>query len=111
MERGLAVDLGERYADATTMLSAVSGLNVVNSWRQVNEPNTLETWVAATADADYAIRLVPRPPAGLELRAQRDLREGAGARTVRKERPPSIPQARQQLRRWLVQVVEGGALH
>lgn len=108
--KGLSVDTANRYQDANQMLSSVSGLQVVNSWRTSTEPGTLETWTCSTANADYALRLTERPQVGLELTAHRDLRRGAGFRRVRSERPPSINQARQLRRRWLVAVVEGGEL-
>jgi hypothetical protein len=72
--------------------------------------DTIETWVTSTPGADYRIELVHRPRAGLELRALKDLRSGAGFRRVRRDVPPSLPRARQVLRGWLVEVVEGRSL-
>src|SRR5207244_460663 len=100
----------ERYADAPTMLAALNRCRVMWSWRQIDDADAIEVWVASTDRADYRIELRDRPRAGLELRALRDNRGGAGFRTVRTERPPSLARARQILRTWLVQVVEGDAL-
>jgi serine/threonine protein kinase len=110
IENALKVERDERYADAPTMLAALNGCRVMWSWRQVADPAAIDVWVATTDRYDYRIELRERPRVGLELRALRDTRGGAGLRARRTERPPSLARARQQLRNWLVAVVEGGDL-
>jgi serine/threonine-protein kinase len=107
---GLALDPADRYADAQRMHAAVAGLRVVNSWQRVDDPEAIEAWFTSTRTTDYEIRLVNRPRVGLELTARRDLRRGGGSRTVKQTRPRSLPRARQEMRGWLVRVVEGGSL-
>jgi hypothetical protein len=78
--------------------------------RREDDPEALESWAASTAAADYLIRLVRRPRAGLQLIARKDLRGGAGFRTVRKEPFQTPRRARQVMRGWLVDVVESRSL-
>lgn len=108
--KALAVNPADRYQSAASMLSAVSGLSVVNSWRRIDDPATIETWAATTSQADYTIELVARPRTGLELTAYRDYRRGAGRRRIRRVNPASLPRARQRLRAWLTELVEGRPL-
>jgi hypothetical protein len=70
----------------------------------------LEAWSAASDDADYRIELQSRPRIGFELRALKDLKGGAGFRTIRSERFATVGRARQRLRAWLVELVEHGSL-
>ena len=110
VQKALEVLPGERYPDAVSMLAALNRCRVAASWVEVDEPGTLETWVSATPIADYRVELVERPRAGLELTARKDLRGGAGFRRVRRVEPPTVTRARQILRGWLVEVVEGRSL-
>jgi hypothetical protein len=93
------------------MQAALNACRIASSWTKIDEPDTIETWVASTASADYRIELVERPRVGLEVVAKKDVRSGAGFRVTRTSRPPSLAQARNRvLRGWLVEVVEGGSL-
>ena len=75
-----------------------------------DDPDTLESWTANTPAASYRIQLVRRPRAGLELTAWKDLRHGAGFRVARQQRFETPGRARQTMRGWLVEVVEGRVL-
>jgi eukaryotic-like serine/threonine-protein kinase len=110
VERALEVDPAERYSNAGEMLSALNGCHVACSWRPIDRDGALEAWSAEAPDAAYIVELVRRPRAGLELRALRDLRRGAGFRTVRREPAGTVERGLQRLRRWLLDVVEGRPL-
>jgi eukaryotic-like serine/threonine-protein kinase len=110
VERALAVDPALRYASALDMLAAVNACRVTSFWVQVAGGAALEAWSAITDHADYCIELQSRPRIGFELRALRDLRGGAGFRTIRRERFSTVGRARQRLRAWLVELVEQGSL-
>jgi eukaryotic-like serine/threonine-protein kinase len=111
VERALQVTPEDRYPNALAMQAALNDCRVAASWRKVDQPHTIETWVTSIPSADYRIELVERPRVGLELTAFKDVRSGAGFIRARRDRPPSLARARHQaLRRWLVEVVEGGRL-
>lgn len=110
VQRALALAPADRYPDATSMLAALNTCRVQASWRPVDDPNTLESWEARTQAADYRLELIRRPRAGLQLAASKDLRGGAGFRTVRREPFQTEARARQVMRGWLVEVVEGRSL-
>jgi serine/threonine-protein kinase len=109
VEKALQLDPADRFESADQMSAALNDCHVVCSWAR-GDGDAIETWTASAADADYVVELRERPRVGLELKATRDLRGGAGSRTVRTERFESIGRARQRLRSWLVEVVEGRPL-
>lgn len=110
VEKALALSPTDRYPDATSMLAALNTCRVMASWTEHDDPTALECWAASTPSAEYRVQLVERPRAGLELTATRDLRHGAGFRMARQQRFQTPGRARQTMRGWLIEVVEGRPL-
>lgn len=107
IDKALRTEPSERFANATEMHSALAGLKVEASWTDVSgNDGALASWEAHVPDGVYAIRLVRRPRAGLELTAHRD--RGSGPRRVNLQRFDSEGRARQTMAVWLRSVVEQG---
>jgi eukaryotic-like serine/threonine-protein kinase len=104
--KALAVAPGDRFADAREMLTALAACPIVNSWTQtVNGAD--EGWSCATGTVCYEVA-IRRVGASYKVEARRNL--GSGFRLVRKATKPTLNQAQQLIRKWLVLVVEDGKL-
>jgi eukaryotic-like serine/threonine-protein kinase len=106
VRRAIALDPPDRYADARHMREELGRAAVTNSWTQIADPNTIETWRATAPEGAYELTVTERVRAGdFEVLVRLD--QGSGLRQVKRERFPSRARALQARRTLLVQVVQG----
>jgi serine/threonine protein kinase len=83
VEKALAPDPGNRYADAREMLGALTNCPVSRSWIRADEEGDLETWFLDGADGQYVLHLRQKPSGDFVVRITRD--KGKGHRKWFKE--------------------------
>ena len=95
-----------RLVDVLLDREDLGSTTVVNSWSQVADPKTIETWRATAQEGVYELQVTARPRAG-DFEVLLRLDQGAGLRQVKLARFPSQARALQARRTLLVQVVQG----
>lgn len=106
--KALATDSNDRYGNAGEMLQALAPQSVRQSWRRVDDPDTIETWATEGTHGPYTLTL-------MQLRSGRyrvAVAAAPGRRLLERRRADfdTIGRARQLRRAWLLQVVGGNPL-
>lgn len=106
VRKAIALDPADRYASARQMRDDLVASSVANSWAQVADPNTVETWHATAPEGRYELTVAERVRAG-DFEVLLRLDQDSGPRQVKRQRFPSKGRALQARRTLLVQVVHG----
>lgn len=106
VRKALAAGQADRYPTARSMLTDLTARQISYSWAQIVDPTTIETWRSVPTQAGvYEVRLTNGRAGGYEVVARRD--RGSGFRRFDSNHCPTERGARAEMRRLLVQVVEG----
>jgi serine/threonine-protein kinase len=104
----LEKDPAQRYANVRDVIDDLIDCHITNSWEQIADPSTIETWRSSAPEGDYELTVKLKRNGRYEVRARRD--RGAGLRQVFVDERDTLGRALQLRRRLLVQVVEGRPL-
>lgn len=104
VEKALAQDPADRYADAREMLGALTACRVSRSWTRTDEEEDLETWLLDGADGQHVLRLREKPRGGFVVRVTRD--KGSGHRKWFEERFERRSDAERVRRNQLIKLVQ-----
>jgi serine/threonine protein kinase len=105
VKRALASQPQERYQDAQAMLSDLLQCGIVNCCTRIQDPETIETWVAETNEGRFTLRLRERRRGDYEVTVHRD--KGWGDRRVWQTTNERESKATADRRRALLTIVEG----
>jgi serine/threonine-protein kinase len=106
VRKALAADSAERYQTAREMLTALTACRVSYSWEELADPAAIAVWRSASTPAGtYEVRIVAGRRGGYDLVARKD--RGSGFRRFASDHFVTVRRARAEMRKLLVEVVEG----